>query len=478
MLSNIPKLLTFLVFLLNSGIQAQEIWRESFPIPGKGIRGDENGTIQADFSGITSWYLDYSNVSVANADDYAQTVETSGGRFEVRDIEGEVIWYSEKIEVSEFENVRIQLFAQETGSGSNGETKYLKAFYRLDDGQETLFEINGENSGNWGTGTVSQSILNGKILQVVVYMANSYSSDKVILDEIVVSGEEKNIEPVLPGELVINEILFNPFPGGADYVEIYNNSEKAIGLNRLFLASRNNDMELVQIYPLSSTREKLAPASYLALTKDTSGVFPFYSIRCPECFLQMNKFPSFNDDEDYVVLLDENLQVIDEFHYTAKMHSPLLVVEEGVSLERVSFTEATGNPANWHSASTASGYGTPGYENSQATATEVSAPVITISPDAFSPNSDGYNDELKIAYELDKPGYMATVRIFDANGIPVLTVANNEIAGMHGEFAWDGKDETGHRQNMGVYIVLVEIFNADGTVHRIKKGVVLTDILE
>ena len=69
MISNIPKLLTFILFLLYFPAHTQEIWRESFSIPEKGIWGDENGQIQVDFSGITSWSLEYSNIVVSNSDD-------------------------------------------------------------------------------------------------------------------------------------------------------------------------------------------------------------------------------------------------------------------------------------------------------------------------------------------------------------------------------------------------------------------------
>jgi hypothetical protein len=52
------------------------------------------------------------------------------------------------------------------------------------------------------------------------------------------------------------------------------------------------------------------------------------------------------------------------------------------------------------------------------------------------------------------------------------------MLGTAGEFLWNGEDQTGSRLPLGVYVVTVEIFNATGEVHRFKKGVVLTDILE
>lgn len=478
MISNIPKILIFFYLLFFGSLNAQEIRRESFSVPNKGIWGDGNGTIQSDFSGISTWTLKYKGVKLTDSGDYAKTVTTSGGRFEVVDVSGEVVWISEPMEIAEYIKVDIKLTASETGSNTNTNLKYLKAFYKLNEGAEIPFETNAENSGNWGSAVAEQTGLVGEKLQIVVRMANDYSADKVILDEVTVIAEEKPLEPIEPGDVLISEILFNPVAGGSDYVEIYNNSAKEISTNRLYLASRDSKLELTQIYPVSNLKRTFTPGSYLALTKDTSGVFPWFEIKCRECFLQMEKFPSYNNDFDYVVLLDENMQVIDELFYSEKMHHPILAAEKGISLERISFAKKTNEPKNWHSASTTSGYGTPGYQNSQFEMEDVSKPKVTFSPESFSPNFDGYNDEYLIEYELNKPGFVANISIFDSAGRFVMKLANNEILGTSGKITWNGENQTGKRQNLGVYVVLVEIFNTNGEVYQYKDGVVLTDVLE
>ena len=478
MISNRSKILIFFCLFINSALQSQEIWRESFTLPNKGIWGGENGTIQSDFSEIANWNLEYVDVKLQDAGDYAKTVSTSGGRFEVVDITGEVVWLSAVIETTEYIKVDIKLNASETGSNTNINLKYLKAFYKLNNGSEIPFDTNGENRGNWGSAIAEQKGLVGEKLQVVVRMANDYAADKVILDEVIVIAEEKPLEPILSGDVLISEVLFNPVAGGSDYVDIYNNSGKEISTNRLYLASRDSKLELTQIYPLSKSKRMFLPENYLALTKDTNGVFPWFEIKCRECFLQMEKFPSYNNDFDYVVLLNENMQVIDELFYSEKMHHLLLAEEKGISLERISFAENTNDIKNWHSASTTSGYGTPGYKNSQVEIENATVPKVTFNLESFSPNFDGYNDEYQINYELEKPGYIANISIFDSAGRFVLKLANNEILGTSGTIVWNGNDESGHRQNLGVYVVLVEIFNTSGELYQYKDGVVLTDVLE
>ena len=128
-------------------------------------------------------------------------------------------------------------------------------------------------------------------------------------------------------------------------------------------------------------------------------------------------------------------------------------------MERVSFSTPANAAGNWHSAAEDAGYGTPGYENSQKETDLQNKPVVTFEPDSFSPNHDGYNDEFIIRYEMPKPGFVANIRIFDAAGRFVFNLAKNEMLGTAGEFFWNGKDETGSRQPIGVYVVMAEVFN-------------------
>ena len=42
------------------------------------------------------------------------------------------------------------------------------------------------------------------------------------------------------GEVLINEVLFDPFSGGSDYVEIVNNSNKSFDIYKYFIADFDN----------------------------------------------------------------------------------------------------------------------------------------------------------------------------------------------------------------------------------------------
>ncbi len=103
---------------------------------------------------------------------------------------------------------------------------------------------------------------------------------------------------------------------------------------------------------------------------------------------------------------------------------------------------------------------------------------MTFSTESFSPNNDGYHDDYRIEIQTEKPGYVINTWIFDASGRKIIQLAQNEILGTSDELVWNGTDETGQRQPLGVYIALVELFDLDGHVYRFKDGVVLTDLLK
>jgi len=279
------------------------------------------------------------------------------------------------------------------------------------------------------------------------------------------------------GSVLINEVLFNPPTGGDDFVELVNVSETPISVHHLKLAARNDTLALKQIYAISITTRYLYPGHYLTCTKDPQLVIPFYISNDPETFCTMKSFPTYPNDAGTVVLLNDSLEVLDEFSYTAKMHSPFLANVKGVSLERISWTKPTSDHSNWTSAAGSAGFATPGLPNSQTEIKTETRENIVVEPIVFSPNGDGYNDQLTIRFSLDKPGYIANVRIFDVIGRPVKFLVKNQSLAQEGSWIWKGDSDSNQRLNLGVYIILVELFDSEGHTKTFKKTCTLTDRL-
>jgi len=276
-------------------------------------------------------------------------------------------------------------------------------------------------------------------------------------------------------DLLISEVLFNPFPEGSDFVEIYNNSGHEVDLSGLFLATRDDSKSLKQISPLSVSQRYIADGAYVALTKSLEGVLRFYRTRCEACLLEMDNFPSFNDLSGSVVLLDMNQVVIDEMSYTDRMHHPLITEKEGISLERMSFEKPALHLDNWNSAAESVGFATPGYQNSAKQVKDTTTRAVIIEPAVFSPNGDGLNDQLNIFLNAQFSGWILNITILNNAGRTVRKLANNVTAGSSDSFFWDGLDADYRKVKPGIYVLYVSLFHLSGKHRTMKMACVVTD---
>jgi len=281
-------------------------------------------------------------------------------------------------------------------------------------------------------------------------------------------------------DVVINEILFNPWTGGADFVEIYNRSEKVIDLNLMQLGtvkvSPPNPPDTL-FYSISDRQKIFVPGEYLVLTSSPDAVKNQYYTENPDGFLRVDPFPAYNNDEGTCILSSTTGEFVDVFNYSEDMHYPLLQYVDGVSLERTNFDSPTQDPSNWHSAAESVGFATPAYKNSQFVPSGETTDEITIDPEIFSPDNDGYQDVLSIKYRFDQPGYMMSVIIFNAAGQKIRQLVNNEYLGTEGVVNWDGIDDQNHKAPVGIYIFYIRVFDTQGNVKEYKKtGVLATKL--
>jgi hypothetical protein len=286
--------------------------------------------------------------------------------------------------------------------------------------------------------------------------------------------------PSLPENLdvVINEVLFNPRPGGVDYLEIYNRSNRIVDVETLFLAGRGNNGAINSPKKVSPANRLLFPQSYLVITEDAELVKKQYLAKDPNVFVQMSSMPALADDKGRIVLLNVTGKIIDELSYDRKWHFKLVDNDEGIALERIDYSKPTQDPANWHSASTSSGYGTPGYRNSQFRADMVAQGTISIYPAVFSPDNDGFDDFVTINYDFPEPGYVCNISLYESSGRLIRRLTQNAICGVKGYFRWDGLDEKSNLPRVGMYVMMAEVFNLEGKTKKFKQVLTVARKLE
>jgi hypothetical protein len=273
-------------------------------------------------------------------------------------------------------------------------------------------------------------------------------------------------------DVVINEILFNPRPGGSDYIELYNRGPKVIDVSQLQMANRTGSGQVANVKKILQNPFYLFPGNYVVITENAPLLSKQYFVPDVDAVLQVTSLPSLPDNAGNVVLLNAQNVVIDEVAYTEDWHHALLADREGVALERIDPNGPSGDKNNWHSASTAVGYGSPTYQNSQYKQSFTEAHII-ITPKTFSPDGDGFNDRTSIEYITRAAGFVANVTIYDAAGREVRRLVKNNLLSQQGQWTWDGLNDRGQQLPIGTYIIHTEMFNTKGEKQHFKNTVVL-----
>ena len=261
------------------------------------------------------------------------------------------------------------------------------------------------------------------------------------------------------GEIVINEIMFDPQNGSdGEYVELVNTTtDRIFDLRQLTIGDEE----------IAATPAVLTPGQVLAIVKDAesfSAIFPSIP------FLEAESFDGLSNSGDSV-LLRAGATVIDSVVYAPDWHRPELDDATGIALERRSLTGQSSDASNWTSSLDERG-GTPSRENSvgvaegglpEGTGIEITSP--------FAPD-DG--EAARISYTLAAEASLVRARIYDSGGRFVRELEPGRLSGREGSLLWDGRGETGERLRVGYYVVLVEAVDTlGGTTEQYTATVVL-----
>lgn len=273
-------------------------------------------------------------------------------------------------------------------------------------------------------------------------------------------------ENPLAGNLIINEILFDPYTGGGDWVEVYNNSDKLLDVFNWSIANFDNDT--IDNTELVTEHFLIYPGEYLVLAENVLQVQQTYPAVIPDRFIEMN-LPNLPNDSG-TVYLQFNGITIDKVSYSDDWHFRLLDSFDGKSLERLEADGISTDKNNWHTAAEAIGFATPGGENSQYFPS-ISNGDFNYTSETVSPDNDGYEDVLQVNYVMNEPGYTATFTIYDDRGRLIAEVIKSELLGVEGSFIWDGIKKDGNKASIGTYIGVFEAFLTNSGDVFVKKAV-------
>ncbi len=394
-----------------------------------------------------------------------------------------------------FDDISIKKFEKDTYPPKIVKSKALSSNKVLLIFDEPLDKQTTTNTGNYNLdpgNIIPDSVLFTDTIpnQVILYFLSGFNSGVYYTLSITglkdlkgnkISEPEKTvfflIDKLGKGDLVINEILFNPNKGSNDFLEIINISDKILNLKGLIISNifkENKDKTLDEDIVIES-------GHYICITKDTSKLINDYFIP-DSSFLYQNDLPPFDDDMGNVRLqYFENSTgiyiTIDSFDYSEEMHSGFLNNVEGVSLERKNPYLATQDSFNWTSAATITGGATPGYKNSSfyLINNDIEDNFKLVNT-VFSPDFDGIDDVLTLEYSLKKDNILTNIYILDSKGRFIKKLVNNESLSRQGIITWDGYIG-GKKMPIGIYILYIGTIDIDGNSKKYKKAFILAQNL-
>ncbi len=309
------------------------------------------------------------------------------------------------------------------------------------------------------------------------YLLTKLSADKsytikIALEDCKGNGGMANANLILiahpkKGDLLINELLFNPYTGGADFVELANATNNFFNLKGFSITNGETAGSII-----TDTTLIIAPNHYLAISENV--LFLKNQYLAPDSSLFEADLPTMPNDEGIVVLKSNLGETVDSVFYSEDYHFSLISDVEGISLERISLTESSGNKDNWRSAAETIGFATPGYENSQSS-TSSKTDKIVVTPKIITPNNDGQADYCQISFALEQKAQTISISVYTINGYLVYNVANNALISPNGFFTWDGTDQQGGILPTAHYIIVSEVVFSDGQTNIFRNKVVVAN---
>lgn len=289
------------------------------------------------------------------------------------------------------------------------------------------------------------------------------------LDDIAVTGEVIDTEDVTSmGNLVINEIMYDPAEGGQEFIEVYNRDSVAAILDGVQLTTRNADGDFLSANKFPSFA-RLEAHDYAVLCSDAEDFISFYETERDDNIwtCSWSRKLSNSGATLYLLLVDrvtKDTTILDSVGYSPKWHHVLLEETKGVSLERIHPCLPSNDASSWHSASKDCGYATPGAQNSQYRAIDGGEEAVArryawVEEESFSPNGDGWRDVCLIHYLLPSDGYAVNMRVFTPRGTLIAYPYRNAIVSTEGVLVWNGRLTNDRVGEVGIYIIVCEFLN-------------------
>ncbi len=264
------------------------------------------------------------------------------------------------------------------------------------------------------------------------------------------------------GTVTINELMFEPWPGMPDYIEIVNLSADTIDISGWQVTDERGDAAVVP------DNTAILPEQFLVLTMHADVRHDMDS-GVP---IVIRPSVNLNSDADDVSLRTASGFVVDEVFYDSDWHEEVLAATKGIALEKLDPTLVSNAPTSWTSSGSMRG-GTPGSPNSVDVSVAPSTD-LQASPSPFSSERTSTLNPSVLSFTQPFRHAIASLSIRTINGRLVRRLLDASFIGSQGAVAWRGHDDYGTRLPIGPYVAVLECVDAASSrTHRASCVVVI-----
>ena len=310
------------------------------------------------------------------------------------------------------------------------------------------------NDDEIGDGTIPIISMGDTIIieSKIVSSISGLHSISIILDIVDDGNYENNIATfLLPvrylfGSVLVNEFFPLPDSTESEFVEII--PQTNVNINNWTIRDLGGAKGVLPNLDISAF-------TYCLITDDSSflDIIPDTSI----LILPGNGLPGLNNSSETIYILDHTESVIDSLQYNENW-----ALMDSRSVEKYRITDTSNEPNNWGISVGEAGK-TPGFQNSLFFSDLPSKGRVTISPDPFSPDGDGIDDELTITYSLPYLGAAIRWEIIDMAGRVIAKPYYNYQVGQNGKLKWNGKRDNGKSARIGIYVMKISFQDVAST---------------
>lgn len=188
--------------------------------------------------------------------------------------------------------------------------------------------------------------------------------------------------------VIINEIMYEPKAGHAEYVELYNRSTQEIDLKDWKLSDVRDTSATSKVHVISQLPLVISSNEYLVIASDSVILkdYPYLMDSSYHLVIKRSGL-SLNNSGDDIILSDFTRQTIDSLHYFPAWHNIEVDDVAGRSLERINPNLPGNDQRNWSTSANTFG-GTPGRTNSLFTTSIPNNSSLSFSPNPFSPDGE------------------------------------------------------------------------------------------